>query len=302
MRTRTLLIVLTATAGLCAGVPGFAIDKAGVKGQRTLEGSSSEKPRFVPGEVIVKMKPARSLDPGAAAELGVEEAVQRTSGGEKLYRIPSSRRSTMNDKQVTDWTLSAVRELRVRDDVEYAQPNWIKRIVATPNDERFHDQWHYRNNGAGVGLSAGGIGLPSAWDQTKGSHDVVVAVVDTGILPDHPDITGSANLLRGYDMITDPKISNDGGGITIRATPAMPSRPTSVPQAIPRRPVVGTGRMWQEQSAWGGRTIVSGWPGSTGTRKRWRYGCWGNVEERRSISMMASVGQPGWMYRASRRT
>ncbi|WP_447599733.1 S8 family serine peptidase [Nitrospira sp. Nam80] len=212
MKTRTLLIVLTATAGLCTGVPVFAIDKAGGKGQRTLEGSSSEKPRFVPGEVIVKMKPTRSLDAPAAAGLGVEEVVQQTSGGEKVYRIPSSTRSTMSDKQVTDRTLSAVQEFRARDDVEYAQPNWIKRIVATPNDERFHDQWHYRNNGAGTGLSAGGIGLPSAWDQTKGSHDVVVAVVDTGILPDHPDITGSPNLLRGHDMITDPKIANDGGG------------------------------------------------------------------------------------------
>jgi serine protease len=177
-----------------------------------LEGNPAEKPRFVPGEVIVKMKPTRSLDAGAAADLGVEEVVQQTSGGEKVYRIPSSTHSAMSDKQVTDRTLSAVQELRSRGDVEYAQPNWIKRIVATPNDERFRDQWHYQNNGAGAGLSPGGIGLPLAWDQIKGNHDVAVAIVDTGILPNHPDITGSPNLLEGYDMITDPKIGNDGGG------------------------------------------------------------------------------------------
>ena len=209
---RTLLIVLTAAAVLCSTAPAWATDAAGGKAQRTLEGNPSEKPRFVPGEVIVKMKPTRSLDAAAAAALGMEEAVQRTSGGEKVFRIPPSTGSALSHKQLTDRTLSAVQQFRARGDVEYAQPNWIKRIVITPNDERFPDQWHYQNNGAGSGLSPGGIGLPSAWQDIKGSHDVVVAVVDTGILPDHPDITGSPNLLQGYDMITDPKTANDGGG------------------------------------------------------------------------------------------
>ena len=210
MKTRTLMRLLIAAAILCTSLPSLAMDKGAGKAQRTLEGSSSEKPRFVPGEVIVKMKPTRSLDARAAADLGVEEVVQQTSGGEKVFRIPSSARSALSDKQLTDRTLSAVQELRTRSDVAYAQPNWIKRIVTTPNDERFPDQWHYQNNGAGAGLSPGGIGLPLAWDQIKGHPDVAVAVVDTGILPDHPDITGSPNLLPGYDMITDPKTANDG--------------------------------------------------------------------------------------------
>jgi len=211
MNTMTLRVAIAASI-LSASLSASAAEMGAGKGQRTLEGSSSEKPRFVPGEVIVKMKPARSLSVGAAADLGVEEAVQRTSGGEKLYRIPSSTRSAMSDKQLTDRTLSTVERFRASDDVEYAQPNWIKRIVATPNDEHYHKQWHYRVNGAGTDQSPGGIGLPLAWDQIKGHHDVAVAVVDTGILPDHPDISGSANLLQGYDMITDPKTANDGGG------------------------------------------------------------------------------------------
>ena len=160
MITTTLLIMLTAAAVLCTTPPALATDAAGGKAQRTLEGNPSEKPRFVPGEVIVKMKPTRSLDAAAAAALGMEEAVQRTSGGEKVFRIPPSTGSALSHKQLTDRTLSAVQQFRARGDVEYAQPNWIKRIVITPNDERFPDQWHYQNNGAGAGLSPGGMGSP----------------------------------------------------------------------------------------------------------------------------------------------
>jgi serine protease len=86
------------------------------------------------------------------------------------------------------------------------------RIVRTPNDPRFPEQWHYRDNGAGTGQSPGGINLPRAWDASIGSSSIVVAVIDTGILPNHPDIVGSPNLIAGFDMISDPAIANDGGG------------------------------------------------------------------------------------------
>jgi serine protease len=97
--------------------------------------------------------------------------------------------------------------------VEYAQPNYILRIAdRTPNDPRYPEQWHYFNNGTGAGMVPGGINLPKAWDASTGSNAVVVAVIDTGILPNHPDIQGSPNLVAGYDMISDPSIANDGGG------------------------------------------------------------------------------------------
>ncbi|KAB7765506.1 S8 family peptidase [Xanthomonas maliensis] len=67
-----------------------------------------------------------------------------------------------------------------------------------PNDPFYAQyQWHYSNPN-------GGINAPAAWDLSQG-EGVVVAVLDTGILPNHPDFAG--NLLQGYDFISDKDVS-----------------------------------------------------------------------------------------------
>jgi serine protease len=85
--------------------------------------------------------------------------------------------------------------------VEYAEPDRILRKDFTPNDPRYNEQWHYFE-------AAGGINAPTAWDKSTGTG-VVVGVVDTGYRP-HADLV--ANILPGYDFISDTFVANDGGG------------------------------------------------------------------------------------------
>ena len=67
-----------------------------------------------------------------------------------------------------------------------------------PDDPYYNQyQWHLHN-------ATGGINAPAAWDVNTGSG-VVVAVLDTGVLPAHPDM--QANLLEGYDFISDSDTS-----------------------------------------------------------------------------------------------
>ncbi len=109
--------------------------------------------------------------------------------------------------------LKAVKQLNTRADVEYAQPNWLWQHFATkPNDPHYAVQWHYFTRGTGTEQAPGGIGAPTIWDRTTGSNAVTVAVIDTGILADHPDISGSPNLSPGYDMVSHDFIANDGDG------------------------------------------------------------------------------------------
>jgi serine protease len=85
--------------------------------------------------------------------------------------------------------------------VEYAEPDRIMRKVFTPNDSQYNQQWHYFE-------AAGGINAPPAWDKATGSG-VIVGVVDTGYRP-HADL--NANILPGYDFISDTFVANDGNG------------------------------------------------------------------------------------------
>ncbi len=54
-----------------------------------------------------------------------------------------------------------------------------------------------------------GINLPTAWQTTLG-EDTVVGVIDTGILPMHPDLADA--VVSQYDFISDPCSANDGDG------------------------------------------------------------------------------------------
>ncbi|AJX34916.1 Extracellular basic protease precursor [Burkholderia oklahomensis] len=87
-------------------------------------------------------------------------------------------------------------------DVAYAEPDRrvFARTMAT--DPNYAQQWNYFDPTAG-------IDLPNAWNVTTGLPTVVTAVLDTGYRP-HPDII--ANLLPGYDFISDINTGNNGHG------------------------------------------------------------------------------------------
>ena len=100
-------------------------------------------------------------------------------------------------------TLSQIKALRLSGAVEYASPNFIRRIKLTPNDPAFGQQWH---------LNA--MNLVQAWDITTGtpaSGQVIVAVVDTGVFLQHDDLDDQ--LVGGYDFISSLTNAGDGNGI-----------------------------------------------------------------------------------------
>lgn len=99
-----------------------------------------------------------------------------------------------------DETQEFMQEMIASGNVEYIEIDQMLQPFATPNDPRYNDQWHYYEQ-------AGGLNLPTAWDTATGSG-VVVAVLDTGYRP-HVDL--NANILPGYDMISDTFVANDGG-------------------------------------------------------------------------------------------
>ncbi|MCA8891187.1 MAG: S8 family peptidase [Hyphomonas sp.] len=87
-------------------------------------------------------------------------------------------------------------------------------VEVTPNDPLWDLQWDMKPRGSAEGQSLGGAGFQDFWTRQgiEGSSDVVVAVVDTGLQMNHPDIAASANIAPGWDMVSDPRMGNDGDG------------------------------------------------------------------------------------------
>ena len=82
---------------------------------------------------------------------------------------------------------------------------------------RVIDQWYLKAPSSTPGQVVSSINAPAAWDLTTGSASVVVAVIDTGVRPDHPDLVGK--FVTGYDFIgfgspgtQSTAIANDGDG------------------------------------------------------------------------------------------
>lgn len=113
----------------------------------------------------------------------------------------------------------AMRRVRLHPDVAWVVPDVIERRRLEPTDPLWIDQWHLKEPtvGAPGGYQPGALNLPPAWDIETGAGDpTVVAVVDSGILADHVDLSddpGSpSRLLPGYDFVSEVSISNDGDG------------------------------------------------------------------------------------------
>jgi len=148
-----------------------------------------------------------SLSASAGVTLG---HVRSMSGDAQVLTLP--RRMSLAEVE------HIARQLSADPQVEYAEPDRIRRPLLFPNDPQYANQWHYYSSVAQAPYAAvaGGANLPDAWDITTGDANIVAAVIDTGLVP-HADIDsnildGNGKVVSGYDFISNTLIANDGGG------------------------------------------------------------------------------------------
>jgi subtilisin family serine protease len=171
--------------------------------------AASSTAEYVPGELIVQFKPGLRTAAEILASEGATLERRLAAPRSALVRLPKG-------ASVSD----AVRSFELRADVAGAQPNFVYRAQVIPNDLRFAELW---------GLVR--IGAPAAWDTGTGNRSVTVAVADTGVDVDHPDlapniVSGGHDFVGGDEDPSDEQghgthvagiigaVGNDGRGVT----------------------------------------------------------------------------------------
>lgn len=160
------------------------VEKAGL--QSILSGM--ERGRYKEGELLVKFKSGAISASSSKTHQAINAKVLNRSFGIEHIKLPE-------DISVR----AAVMRYMNDPDVEYAEPNYIRKVRVTPNDTYFSQQW---------GLQK--ISAPQAWDINTGST-VVVAIIDTGIYFNHQDLSANIWANAGESNCSDG-IDNDLNG------------------------------------------------------------------------------------------
>ena len=181
--------------------------------------------RFVTGQILVKFRPGASASAKADAH--------RLAGGALLNEVP---RTGVQLVAVPAGSESAaIARYRNNPNVLYSEPNYIRSIplattsAVVPHDRYFNEQWALNNTGQQflciipdfcfyVGMPDADIDAPEAWAISTGSPTVTVAVIDTGIDYNHPDLAGK--FAGGRDFVNgdlDP-MDDHGHGTHVSGT------------------------------------------------------------------------------------
>lgn len=145
--------------------------------------------QFVPGEVLVRFKSsarAKSIESLLSAQ-SLELLEQIHGLGILRLSVPLGRE------------LEKIEALRRNPLIEYAEPNYIAHVALIPDDHYYSTQW------ALIKIQA-----PRAWDITTGDSNIVIAILDTGVDLDHPDV--AAKIWSNPNEIPGNGLDDDGNG------------------------------------------------------------------------------------------
>lgn len=232
-RKRLLLIVVASVAAVCLIAVGLV--RAGVLGGHKATAAASASAhgnaakvtepsdRFIisyaensaAGKVIASAK-AYGENVLNSLPAKDKEALTAAAGkfSVKLESVTAHAMSTaavkLSDKLTVDQVKEFISTLEAADGIEAVEPdlhvtalgNTSTQDSNVPNDPYFSEQWDMTSGSYGINAT-------NAWSQSTGKG-VTVAVIDTGILSNHPDFEGQ--LLPGYDFISDPARARDNDG------------------------------------------------------------------------------------------
>jgi thermitase len=192
--------MLTAALLIALLLLWFSPDARGVTAEPEVDKDPSGAP-YAAGELLVTYEPEASEQDvdGAIEESDARVEEELPAPDAQLLSFPEAQDKTTEAARERE--LQEAREILERDpDVKYVDYNYLRLPAFAPNDPLFADgsQWNLDK-----------IGAPAAWDTVLGSR-AKVAVVDTGIAADHPDLIGK--IAAQKDMVDNDNVAEDDNG------------------------------------------------------------------------------------------
>lgn len=183
---------------------------------RTLPRTAASQ--YVPGEVLVKFRPA------AGAQGRMASAAARGHAVLANLDLPGWAQVRVGVGQTVETALSSYRD---DPDVEFVQPNYIYRAAVAPNDSQYGQIWAFKNAGQTVttgtyspnaGTAGNDMNIEPAWGHITDCSGVVVAVLDSGADYTHEDLAanmwngGSGFPHHGHDFVDNDDDPMDPNG------------------------------------------------------------------------------------------
>lgn len=204
------------------GIHTSSISNVSLKAFNDNKKSIEPVPEFAPDEIIVKYKPGVDPDYMAVSTAGsgysaVKGFNNTGRGAVRVLKLNQAEKALYLTSSIRERTLMEVERLNNLPYVEYAEPNYIYRVLFVPNDEFYDQQWPLPL-----------IKMDRVWDDVlltdlNDLSTVTVAVIDTGIARNttnvHPDLTTNyldpdwfGIFIDEYDFIADILLSQDDDG------------------------------------------------------------------------------------------
>lgn len=157
-------------------------------------------------QLIVKFSPETRVALNKTADDGLFRRLSMTAKtGVSLKRSMSGQQHViLIDSFVSGEDLDKIMQnLRADPGIESVEADSQILPFQLPEDSLFEDQWPLHSSA----IIPAGMDLPAAWDLVENPTEVVVAVIDTGVLPDHVDLQG--RILDGYDFISSFEVGDN---------------------------------------------------------------------------------------------
>ena len=202
MRQITAIFAVAAfVSSTVVATPAFATGELPPLPAAEIRGASG--PEQAANRFVVKFRDKAGISSADRDDVYGTATAGLEASATELFQTGTGASVVVVDKDLTPAESAAVvTALAAAPNVEYVEPDVLLTASSMdPNDPLYSRQWD-------LWEPAGGANVPAAWATTRGEGQTV-AVVDTGIT-NHHDL--NAQILPGYDLISDASMARDGDG------------------------------------------------------------------------------------------